>query len=70
MADRLNGCAAIQRDFDNSGEMGREEPHEVHEQEMLSPALGRNNPRHQVRLGRQVSGKELCSKGAGEPDGH
>lgn len=51
VADIPDGCAATQRNPDNTGKMGYKECHEVQERETQSPAPGKNNPRHQYTLG-------------------
>jgi len=51
VADRLDGCAAIQRDLDSLKKRGKQEPHEVEEHKCKVLHLERNNSRHKCTLG-------------------
>lgn len=53
-----------------AGEMGRQEHHEVQQEELQSPAPGRNNPTHQHMLGATQLESSFAEKGLWGASGH
>ena len=53
-----------------AGEMAWQEPHEVSQGKVQSPASVEEKPQARVHAGGQAAGKQLCRKGPESPAGH
>lgn len=49
--------------------MGKQEPREVQQEELQSPACGKEQPQAPEHAGACPAGKYLCGKGSGGPGG-
>lgn len=68
--DKPEDHAAIQRDPDRLGEMGRKELHVLQPEEVWSPAPGRKQCQAPINSGGHAAANQLHRKDTEDPGGH